>query len=77
MKNSVSSQFEFYFGLISTLVVAFIIPLIVTITECSHLLFLFYIYIIPGAAMILHAFLREEKTFIEAAQQKSEEGEEE
>ncbi|MFP4641605.1 MAG: hypothetical protein ACLFPU_05450 [Dehalococcoidia bacterium] len=59
-----STKTEFYLGLFSSLIVAFIIPFIVTVLECSALLFLIYLYLPAGVALILHAIYEEEKRYL-------------
>lgn len=67
-RSKLSTRVEFYFGLLSLLLVAFIIPLIVTALECSALLFLAYLYIPVGVAFILHALYEEEKKFLSTSE---------
>ncbi len=56
-----TTKTEFYLGLFSSLIVAFIIPLIVTALECSVLLFLVYLYLPAGVGLIAHALYEEER----------------
>lgn len=59
-----TTKAEFYFGLLSFLIIAFVIPLLVTAMDLSGLLFLVYLYLPIGAALMLHALYCEEKKYL-------------
>lgn len=59
-----TTRMEFYLGLFSSLIVAFIIPFIVTVFECSALLFLLYLYLPAGIGLMVHAFYEEEREYL-------------
>ena len=55
MRKLVSAEVEFLLGLLSILLVAFLIPLIVSIADSSSWPFLGYLYLPIGIAVTLHA----------------------
>ena len=55
MRKLISAEAEFLLGLLSILLVAFLIPLVVSIRESSSWPFLGYLYLPIGIAITLHA----------------------
>ena len=64
MKEFVSPEAEFYFGLLTTVAVAFLMPMLVTMGACNAWAFLGYIYLPTGIGMILHSLYRKEKEYL-------------
>ena len=57
MRKFISAEAEFYLGLLTTLLVALLIPMLVSATESSSWPFLGYLYLPVGIVIILHASL--------------------
>ena len=68
MDRFISNKAEFYLGLITTVCVAFLMPMLVTMGACNAWAFLGYLYLFPGIGVIFHALYptlqREEKESI-------------
>lgn len=61
MKRLLYPEAEFYLGLLTTVSVVFLMPMLITMEVCNTWAFLGYIYLPPGIGMIFHALYREEK----------------
>ncbi len=55
MNRFISNKTEFYLGLITTVGVAFLMPMLVTMEALNSWAFLGYLYLLPGIGVILHA----------------------
>jgi hypothetical protein len=55
VRKFISAEAEFYLGLLTTLLVAFLIPMLVSAKESSSWPFLGYLYLPVGMGIILHA----------------------
>jgi hypothetical protein len=55
VRKFISVEAEFYLGLLTTLLVAFLIPMLVSSTHSSSWPFLGYLYLPVGMGIILHA----------------------